>query len=136
MMPVRVCRYIRRRIPRQRVVIKERPIRPYAVGETVRSGKSTIFLPETMQSLWFMARKRGIELKEAHVRDDIIETSIHESLHAVMAVEGISRDLEFRYGGDWQAAMQDEEFMVDKITQRVMEDIRELPRLKRRPRLS
>ena len=79
-------------------------------------GVSYVFLPEHVRSLMIRARRHGTELKEAHIRDDIIETIIHENIHAWLAVDVPEAS------GSWH-----EEKVVDKITREVMEDIRELP---------
>lgn len=136
MRQVKVCRYARRRAPRQKVFLVGTPIHRGARGETLPTGHSAIFLAAHAASLKRDAQKLGISLKEAHVRDDVIETMLHESMHATLASEGIraalERDLE-RRGYGWEWARKAEEEAVDSITQEVMEEIREQPRLGRRP---
>ena len=85
---LRVRPHVRRRAPRQRVSGKSgiRPVHHGARGETYTypAGQSIVFLPETTRALSAYAKIRGVELREAHFRDDVIETMIHESLHAAI----------------------------------------------------
>ena len=136
MTKIRVCRHLRRRAPRQEVLIISP--RSNRRGETTRqSGHSVVFLREHKVSLEAYAKNYAITLKEAHFRDDVIETMVHESVHATLAVKGIRRNIEAdfsRRGYDLRGARNAAERRVDKSTQEVMEDIRELSRLSRRPK--
>lgn len=83
------------------------------LGGLTESGEIHVFLGSHVESLRRQAVARGIELKEAHVRDDIIETVVHESMHR--ALKRIDAPL----------GKQTEEWIVDKLTEEVMHDIRE-----------
>ena len=102
-------------------------------GYTSLRGKTTIFISAIMETLHDLALRRAMKLKEAHVRDDIIETLVHEDLHRAMLKETTAYRYEMEDRYDVETWQNEEELVVDTITQDVMEDIRELPRLGRRP---
>ena len=139
MTQVRVRPYIRRRGPRQQVLLKYTGLQMFkgSLGETTKRGQSYVFLREHTELLEDAALLRARELKEAHFRDEVIETMIHESLHATFASEGLRRKIDedfARRGYGWDWGKRAEEELVDSITRETMEDIRELPRLvSRRP---
>jgi hypothetical protein len=104
------------------------------------SGASFIFLPEHTAYLKEYAWMKGVELKEAHFQDDVVETMLHESLHAAIVAGGAGRAIAedfYRRGYPRNWAVDAEEAVVERITKETMKDIRELPPLalvKRRPR--
>lgn len=125
----------RRRLPPQRIALPdELPIVGSARGETTDKG-SLVFLPAHTEALKEYAWVHGVELKEAHFRDDVIETMVHESLHEAMRSNGTREAIQIdfaRRGYPWHWARQAEEQVVEKITKETMRDIRELPPLGRR----
>ena len=79
-----------------------------------------VFYYAVVPSLEMKARRAAIELKDAHVEDDIIESIVHEGLHLALAKIEIPGTVT-------------EEAVVDRISVEVMEGIRQLPRLKDEP---
>ena len=141
---VRVGRYIRRRrsVPHIEFKMRNEKVNPFMLqqgyggplGKTsIRPGKqygqSTVYLEAHMLRLKRDTRKLAIQLKEDHVRDDVIDTIIHESLHAAIAVLG-------RTPGPPADPLDTEEEKVLKITDEIMHDIRAQPIVysRRRPR--
>lgn len=94
-----------------------------------RDKKLGVFLAAHIPSLKQRATRTGVELKEAHVRDDVIESIVHETMHETVRAEGIWDELVVRFGDPFTAS-QAEEVLVDRLTQEVLEDVREEPRLK------
>ena len=145
-MNVRVRHHVRRvnrRAPRQSVKMKK-PVPVYVpheeemwLGQTSRTGQSVIYLEAHTRGLDEAAKIFALKLKEAHYRDDVIETMVHESLHSAITVTGMRRKMEKDfirrgYGWDWERKV--EEAVVEKLAIEAMEDVRELPRIAyRRP---
>lgn len=128
MRPVRVTQHLRRRrqMPAPRIVIKSSAKIPHirkALGRTkIPSGQSTIHLKSNIDRLKRDTKLLAIRLKEAHVRDEIIDTLIHEALHSAIAIYG-------RPGvsGIPGAQKNPEERLVTIITEDIMKDIRTIP---------
>jgi len=95
----------------------------YRVGSTSYTfGRSDIFLGSIIAALTRRARKLGILLEEEHIRDDIIETFIHEDLHMAIheAVDAL---------GASKINPLEEERVVDSISEWAVKDIRQRPKL-------
>jgi hypothetical protein len=106
----------------------------HRIGGVHRTGRINIYLGSTVMSLEARALELGRELKEAHVRDDVIETIIHENTHrAIYRVHGIVPGGQV-FGLPWKP--ENEEKVIDRITQEVMKRIREEPRLEVDPQIS
>lgn len=82
------------------------------VGRSIK-----IYLGSMIPGLKKIARNYGIELKEAHVRDDLIELLIHEHLHAAISMAGVPE------------ATDAEEHIVSKIAIEAAEEVREMSKI-------
>lgn len=117
-----------RQHPRQvRFLTKGSPVRidaelHWRMAGVTYSGDLDVFLGSIRPALKVHAKEYGIELKEAHIRDDLIETLIHEYLH--FAVDDITIEEPL-----YKRGTVEEERIVERIAAEAAEEIREMPRL-------
>mgnify|MGYP001601770602 CR=1 FL=1 len=113
-------------LPEVRVLVdKHGNIVAYHLGGTrfpVFRGQAEadVFYRAVVPSLKMRAERLGIELKEAHVHDDILETIVHESLHVALDKIDVP-------------GTPSEEAIVDQISKDVLAEIREVPQIPTEP---
>lgn len=100
------------------LIDKDGKIVAYQLGHTrfpVYSGQAeaVVFHRAVIPALKLRAEALGVELSEGHIRDDIIETIVHEALHVSLDKIDVP-------------GTPGEEAFVDKITKEVLESIREV----------
>ena len=112
-------------LPEVRALVdKQGNVIAYRLGGTrfpvfAGQAEADVFYRAIVPGLKQRAEKIAIELQEAHVKDDLIETIVHESLHVALDKVDVP-------------GTSGEEAVVDKISREVMEDVRELPRISAR----
>lgn len=98
------------------VYIDDQPY--YRRGFTSETGDMDIYPGSIAAALRDLAKEHAIELKDSHIKDELIETLIHEYLHST-----IRSEVTIHKG------TVEEERIVEQIAAEAADKVRELPRL-------
>jgi hypothetical protein len=87
-----------------------------------QTGQAHVFLRTTYRALKFHAKQKAIELKESHIREEVMSVMIHESLHAILAIHRKEqKEPVYQYQPE---DVMFEEAVVRNVTNEVMAELR------------